>query len=273
MTAGFLQYEPAFLDVQANIDRVSQYLAGAEADLLVLPELFATGYHFGSPSDLAAVAESTDAPGETLDAMRAWSMSMGATIVGGYVEKAGGVYFNSAAVVGRGAIVGNYRKVHLFYREKQFFAPGGSFAVFEVQTRDAVPYRVGVMVCFDWYFPEAARTLALKGADVIAHPANLVRKDCPRSMPIRALENHVFTVTANRVGSETTAGETLRFIGQSLACDPRGEVLASADATESVLRLFECDPTAARNRKITATNDLFGDRRPEAYDIKKRVTQ
>ena len=139
------------------------------------------------------------------------------------------------------------------------------FPVFDVQDRAGQPYRLGVMVCFDWYFPEAARSLALGGADVVAHPSNLVRKDCPRSMPIRALENHVFTATANRIGEESNGQETLTFVGQSLICDPGGEVLAQAGRDETAWVVAEVDPTDARDRQITAHNHLLHDRRPEAY--------
>jgi predicted amidohydrolase len=125
------------------------------------------------------------------------------------------------------------------------------------------------MICFDWYFPEAARSLALLGADVIAHPSNLVRKDCPRSMPIRALENHVFTITSNRTGSDVNAEETLTFIGKSLICDPKGDILASAGPDESVVLMAEIDPHTARHRAINATNDLFADRRPDMYTALK----
>jgi predicted amidohydrolase len=99
---------------------------------------------------------------------------------------------------------------------------------------------------------------------VIAHPSNLVLPYCPDSMPVRARENHVFTITANRVGSETKEGETLSFIGQSEVCGPDGEVLVRAgDAT--VLESVDIDPHTARDRAINRYNDTLGDRRPDAY--------
>lgn len=190
----------------------------------------------------------------------------------GYPEVDNGVFYNSAVVVTDGDVVGNYRKVHLFYREKQFFQPGEAFHVFNIpiDSGDDSRLQLGVMICYDWYFPEAARTLALMGADVIAHPANLVRKDCPRSMPIRALENHVYTATANRTGSETTGGETLSFIGQSRACDPMGNVLCEMSRDEEGVVTFEFDPSLSSQRQINASNNLFGDRRPETYGIVTR---
>ena len=266
MKAGFLQYNPIRLDVARNLRTVEQMITGESADLIVLPELFATGYCFESAAEAKGVSESLedrDAP--TLTALRAWAARLDATIVAGYAELVSGELYNSAVVVDRRGIVGNYRKVHLYYKEKTIFLPGSGFGVFDLADRSGATYRLGVMICFDWYYPEAARSLALLGADVIAHPSNLVRKDCPRSMPIRALENHVYTITASRTGTENLGGESVTFIGKSHACNPDGEVIASADADESCFRVFEIDPVSARDRQITPLNDLLRDRQSDAY--------
>ena len=242
-------------------------LSGADADLIVLPELFTSGYFFRSERDLAQVAE-TIPGGPATDRLMTWASSLGATLVAGLAERDQDVFYNSAVVVSPNGLQGTYRKVHLYYKEKTLFAPGGDgFAVYECTDRAGQPYTLGVMVCFDWYFPEAARSLALQGADIIAHPSNLVRPDCPRSMPIRALENHVFTITANRYGSETSKGETLTFIGQSEICDPDGQILVRAERTGDHLDAVEIDPAAARNRQITPHNHILEDRRTTLYTL------
>ena len=269
MRLALVQHHPVYLDVSGNLAQMEAALSGLfdgeGADLVVLPELFASGYYFQSAADCAAVAEQVPG-GPTCAFLMRWARETGATFVAGLPEQDGEMRYNSAAIVGPSGLVGCYRKVHLFYREKDVFAPGDrGFPVFDVADRQGNPYRLGVMICFDWYFPESARSLALAGADVIAHPSNLVRKDCPRAMPIRALENHVFTATANRIGEETAHGETLRFVGQSLICDPAGVVLAAAGRDEEAVVVAEVDPVAARDRQITATNHLFDDRRPGAY--------
>ena len=264
MRAALLQYNPAYLDVKSNLNTVERLLSGVDADLIVLPELFATGYHFRSHDDLRRVAE--PANGRTFKRLATWARGREAVIVAGWPERDGDVFYNSALAVGPDGLIGVYRKNHLYYREKTFFESGDlGFPVFEVRSRDGVTYRLGIMICFDWYYPEAARTLALLGADVVAHPSNLVRKDCPRAMPIRALENHIYTITANRIGSEEAHGETLEFIGKSLICDPRGEVLYSAGGSEETVGVVEIDPELARDRQITPYNDLLADRRPKAY--------
>ncbi len=265
MIAAFLQYHPYYLQVKDNLDRAGNLLKDADADLIVLPELFASGYFFHGHDDLAQVAEPIP-DGPTTRRLERWAKAKNAVVVAGLPERAGDVFYNSAAVVTPLGYRGVNRKVHLFYQEKTLFAPGDlGFRVFDVADRGGTAYRLGVMICFDWYFPEAARSLALQGADVIAHPANLVRPDCPRSMPIRALENHVFTVTANRYGQESNQGELLTFIGQSEICDPQGAVLVKAPEQADCFGVATIDPTRARDRQITKHNHLFDDRRPEAY--------
>ncbi len=133
------------------------------------------------------------------------------------------------------------------------------------------------MVCFDWVFPEVTRTLALKGADIICHPANLVLTYGQQTMRIRALtygqqamriralENGVFAVTANRYGTEKRPHGALTFTGQSQIIAPRGNVLSHAGSDADGLSVVEVDIMAARNKKMTNSNDLFVDRRPEFY--------
>ncbi len=267
MQAAFLQYTPDYLQVEKNLETVAGLLKGCTADLIVLPEMFASGYFFKSHADALRAAEEIP-NGPTTALLQRITKDFGATLVAGVPEREGDRLYNSAVVVSAGDVVGRYRKLHLYYEEKQYFQPGNlGLPVFEVRTRDGQPYRLGVMICFDWYFPEAARTLALGGADVIAHPSNLVRPNCPAAMPIRALENHVYTVTANRCGSEKSGEETLTFIGQSLICAPTGEVLKSASAEETLIGTVAFDPTDTRNRRITAHNDLFEDRRPADYRL------
>ena len=265
MKAAFLQYHPYYLQVQTNLDRVEALLRSADADLIVLPELFASGYFFNSKGDLAQVAESVP-DGPTTERLVQWAKAKQTVFVAGLPERDGDLVYNSAIVVTPAGYLGVYRKIHLFYQEKVYFAPGNlGFQVFDVPSRDGAMYRLGVMVCFDWIFPEAARSLALQGADVIAHPANLVLPNCPRAMPIRALENHVFTITANRYGQESNRGELLTFIGQSEICDPGGTILVKGPEREDFFGVVEIDPSTARDRHITKHNHLFDDRRTETY--------
>jgi predicted amidohydrolase len=125
-----------------------------------------------------------------------------------------------------------------------------------------------MMVCFDWIFPESARTLALLGADIICHPSNLVLPYCPDAMVTRCIENRVFAITANRVGSESRNKETLTFIGRSQVVDPKGKILHRASDKDEEANVVEIDPATARNKSLNRFNDLLKDRREKLY-IKK----
>lgn len=257
----FLQFKPVFGDVDANLEQIMKLVPKAEQGVIVLPELCSTGYTFTSKKEVLGLAEEVP-EGKTCQALMELSSKMKSTIVAGFAEKDGPKNYNSAMVVSRGELLGVYRKAHLFYKEKLWFTSGKTgFPVFK--TRDA---NVGVMICFDWIYPETARILALKGADVIAHPSNLVLPGLAQSgMRIRSLENRVFTITANRTGIEDRGGDSFRFTGRSQIVSPKMKVLAKANATETAVRSVEVDMLQARNKKITKMNDLLAERRTDLY--------
>ena len=118
------------------------------------------------------------------------------------------------------------------------------------------------MICFDWFFPESARTLALRGADIIAHPSNLILPHCPDAMVTRCIENRVFAVTANRIGSEQRGDkEKLMFIGKSQIASPMGEILYRASGDKEELTVVEIAVERARDKNLNSFNDLFDDRK------------
>jgi predicted amidohydrolase len=156
-----------------------------------------------------------------------------------------------------------YRKLHLFDREKLLFLPGDRSP--EVQYIKGV--KIGIMICFDWIFPETMRVLSLSGAQIICHPSNLVLSYCQQAMLTRCLENNVFAITANRFGTERRPHGSLRFTGKSQIVAPRGILLHRACSQKEQLTVIEIDPQLARNKKITNHNDLFKDRRNELYGI------
>lgn len=259
MKIGFVQFAPEFGQVRKNLASIERLVAGKRADLLVLPELCLTGYCFASRAEARLLAEPAD--GLSMMFLKRLARQEGTALAVGFAERRGGKTFNSAALITPGGLAGLYRKTHLFRDEKRWFSPGDTgFPVFRLGA-----VKIGMMICFDWIFPEAARTLALRGAQVICHPSNLVLPHCPASMPVRALENRVFTVTANRTGHESRGGQDLRFIGHSLVCGPDRRVLASAGARGECVRMAEVDPARALDKRMTPRNDLFRDRRPRHY--------
>ena len=265
MIISCIQTNPTIREKEENIAACQAAVLAADADLVVLPELFATGYFFESTSAARSLGESAR-DGVTTRRLTDWSRHTGATIVAGLVETDGEHLYNSAAVVTPNGWLGTYRKTHLYYQETVHFTPGGTgFQVWTVTDRERRPYRLGVMICFDWIFPESARTLAMGGADVIAHPSNLVLPHCPDAMPVRALENGVFTATANRIGTETNGDESLTFIGRSRICSPSAQVLAEAPSAETATIRAEVDVLDARRTALNRYNDRWGDRRPDLY--------
>ncbi len=261
MRVGLYQSHPIFGEVDANVERAMEDLWEIKADLLVLPELFATGYQFISKEEVRKLAEEIP-NGKTCQAMLELAKRKNVHIVFGLAEREKENLYNAAAVVGPAGLVGRYRKTHLFFDEKTFFDPGDTgFQVFDLGFAT-----VGVMICFDWWFPESARVLALLGADIICHPANLVLPDCQEAMKTRSLENGVFTITANRVGTEARGGkEPLTYTGESQIVGPRGRVIIRAGKGETGVFTADIDPEEARDKSITARNHRFQDRRPEYY--------
>ncbi len=263
---GFLQNRPRFGQVERNLERAAAALEahcrGNPLDLVVLPELAFTGYSFRSREELASLAEPIPG-GPTVRALESLARSLGTLIVAGLPEEDGGRLFNSAVAVGPEGLLGWTRKVHLFAAEKEIFDPGDrGFPVVHHP-----PLAVGLMICFDWAFPEAARSLALAGANIIAHPSNLVLPHAQEAMRTRCLENAVFAITANRVGREARGRQPLVFTGRSQVTGPRGEVLLRAGAVSPTVRSVVVDLERACDKHLTPWNHLLLDRRPSQYRL------
>lgn len=261
MIVGLVQFNPARYDVSANIAQVERLLQGVRADLLVLPELANSGYMYAAPADIAPYTEPADGSGPFLTALRAFANRTGGLIVTGLAERGEAGLFNSAVAVSAEGVHALYRKTHLFFEEQDLFVPGDTgFGVFE-----HAGGRIGMMVCFDWYFPESARTLALRGTQIIAHPSNLVLPHCQTAMVTRCLENRVFAITTNRYGVETLGEKSLTFTGASQLMTPKGVRLLQAPVAGDCVLLAEIDPAAADDKCPTPRNHLLNDRRPEMY--------
>ncbi|MFZ1730923.1 MAG: nitrilase-related carbon-nitrogen hydrolase [Bacteroidota bacterium] len=264
MIIAALQFCPAFLDVDANLKALESHLGSIEADIVVLPELCTSGYFFHDAEQLQSVAEEQD--GRSLRLFRDMATDRNMVVVAGFAERDGEAIYNSAATVFPDGRVELYRKVHLFAEEKRYFTPGNlGFPVLRWGDR----LRLGVMICYDWRFPEAARTLALKGAQVIAHPSNLVA--APRLwkpvMRTRAFENKVFTITANRNGEERRDDERLVFHGCSQIVAPNGTILEEVDELYEGWLTAEIDPAKADEKSFSQWNDIMADRRPDTYEL------
>lgn len=260
MKVGFMQFSPLFGRKEENVERVINSLRGAKADLLVLPELFSTGYLFLNEEELRRSAE-TISDGPTVSNFLELAKKQNTNLVFGIAERADDKLFNSSVLVTARGECFVYRKLHLFDREKRLFSPGDK----ELEVFDIGEAGIGMMICFDWIFPEVARSLALKGADIICHPSNLILPHCQDAMVTRCLENRIFAITSNRTGTEKRRKEELTFTGRSQIVDPKGRVLAQANAFEEKLCIIEIDPFLAKDKKVTPNNHIFEDRRTDFY--------
>jgi len=262
MRIGFYQFSPVFGDVEANRGKIAEVLKGAQADLLVLPELATSGYLFTGREEVEALAEPI--PGPTTEFLQQIARESGMHIVIGLPERSGDALYNSAALVGPQGVVAHYRKAHLFYEEKLYFQPGDTdFPICKV--RDA---KVGLLICYDHMFPEASRTLALQGVQLIVHPSNLVMPGKGQfTSSVRALENRVFWALANRWGTEERGDRRLQYTGESQIVAPDGSLLVEAPSEGDALRIVEIDPSQALDKHVTKLNDLFEDRRPDLYEL------
>jgi predicted amidohydrolase len=254
----FTILDPMLGDVQATrrcIERLRPSCAGA--DLMVLPELCNSGYNFES-AEQAWVTSEEISDSVYVEYLESLCQRHGCHVVSGLNERDGDRLYNSAVLVGPQGYAGRYRKLHLFMNEKDYFQPGDEgLPVFDIGL-----CRVGMLICFDWQFPEAWRVLALKGADVICHPANLVLPGlAQQAVPVHALTSRVYAVTANRIGTE----RDLTFTGLSTIATPAGQVLVQASPVEEAVRLADVDIGLARDKNVTARNDILADRRPQEY--------
>jgi predicted amidohydrolase len=264
---GFMQFSPLLGRKEENVERVINSLRGAKADLLVLPELFSTGYLFLNEEELKRSAE-TIPDGPTVSKFLDLAKKQSTNLVFGIAEKGDDKLFNSSVLVTSKGGCFVYRKLHLFDREKHLFSPGDK----ELKVFNIGEAKIGMMICFDWIFPEVARTLALKGADIICHPSNLILPYAQDAMITRCIENRVFAITCNRTGTEKIGDPTedgggieLTFTGNSQIADPKGRILAKANADEAKVGIIEIDPTLAKDKNITANNHVFEDRRRDFY--------
>ena len=267
------QYAPQVGQNEVNASLGAKWIgraADAGARLIVLPELAASGYTFASQAE----AESSAEPAQGGPVLGRWlelCRRRGVWVVAGFAERGPEGRFNSAALLGPEGLVGVYRKAHLFFDEKSYFLPGDSgFPVFQLAFG-----RVGILICYDLWFPEAARVLALAGAEIICVPTNWVANFRARAVDDRgwtmgdyasvavATQNQVFVAAADRIGSEREN----EFVGCSCVVGPDGWMVAGPAArADEALLVAEVDLSRAVSSKArTPRNHTLADRRPELY--------
>jgi 5-aminopentanamidase len=264
MKLSIVQFAPEFGNIKSNVQYMTEKIYQSKSDIIVFPELCTSGYDFIDKAELELYAESFDGPTVALFAEMAREQNK--IISFGFAEKAGNDIYNSAVVLfpddKYNAV---YRKIHLFFRERFYFTEGdkGFFNIFYPDW----DLNIAPMICYDWRFPEAARSLSLLGADLILCPSNLVTPVWHKVTPARAIENKVYLAVANRVGTENRSGQELIFNGQSVIHSYNGDNLAIADKTSEVVVDAEIFPIETRKKSFNEYNDIFKDRRTQYYKL------
>jgi predicted amidohydrolase len=264
-----VQMDVSIAEADRNVERMISRLretSAAGAKLTVFPECALTGYCFGSLEEARPFAQPISGP--ATESLRAACAELGCYAIFGMLELDGARVFNAAVLVGPAGVIGSYRKVHLPYLGIDMFTSPGDrpFAV-----HSAGELKIGMNICYDAAFPEAARSLALLGADLIALPTNWPPgAECTAASVInaRALENAVYYIAVNRVGSE----RGFDFIGRSKIVGTNGETLAEARNSGEEILYAEIDPARSRRKHIIRVPgkheiDRLADRRPEMYGI------
>jgi predicted amidohydrolase len=266
MNVSIVQLEPKRFDKTYNLDKLEHFIhkivsEQKQSDLIIFPELMTTGYECGD--GFYRLAETfPDGPSIKLAAGIARKYNTG--IIFGFAEEdpaMKGVLYNSAALIDkRGNPIGTYRKVHLFGEEKLIFRPGWEYPVFKLDIGT-----VGIMICWDTLFPEAARIYALKGADLLAICTNWEKpyaKEWDFMTSARAFDNTVYVAAANRIGTD----DRLSFFGHSRILDPLGNPIVELNEEIESYASAALDTGAIKELRTTYWTQLR-DRRPDTYQI------
>ena len=270
-------------NLDKSISRIRE-AAARGAHIICLQELFRSQYFCQSENpEVFNLAESI--PGPSTEALGTVARELQVVIVASLFERReAGLYHNTAAVLDAdGGLLGTYRKMHIpddpLYYEKYYFAPG-DLGYRSFQTRYA---RVGVLVCWDQWYPEAARLTALCGAEILIYPTaigwhpsekerhGIAQRDAWRTIQrAHAIANGVYVASVNRVGHEGSVADGLQFWGSSFACDPFGALLGEASENNEEILLFECDRKHLENTRRHWP--FLRDRRIDSYgDIVRRL--
>ncbi|HYM09445.1 MAG TPA: carbon-nitrogen hydrolase [Bryobacterales bacterium] len=258
------------------IERIGE-AARQGAQVVCLQELFRSQY-FCQREDPALFDLAEPIPGPTTEALAATARRSQVVIVASIFERrAPGVYHNTVAVLDAdGSLVNLYRKTHIpddpLYYEKYYFTPGDlGYPVFETRAG-----RIAALVCWDQWYPEAARLVALRGAQVLFYPTAIGWHPCEKAQHgeaqhdawktiqrAHAIANGIYVAAVNRVGHEGPASAGLEFFGGSFVCDPFGVVLAEASREREEILYAECDP--ARIEEVRRNWPFLRDRRVDTY--------
>lgn len=268
MLVGAAQIDVSIGRKKENLSKCLNLLKSAadqHIELLAFPECALTGYVFNDYDEAFLMAETI--PGESTNLLKEACHKYKITILVGLLEHDGGKIYNTAVLINPEGLVGKYRKSHtLCLGVDRYILPGEDLPVFSLYQA-----KVGILICYDQRFPEPARVMALKGAQVILTPANLPQgaEAYPNFLnQARAFENRLFIVHANRVGRE----RNVQFIGRSQIIDYSGRILAEGSSTNEEIIKAQIKPEQADLKHVVNVPGeyefhVFDDRRPDLYGL------
>ncbi|MEE4201680.1 N-carbamoylputrescine amidase [Erythrobacter sp.] len=281
LTVAALQLPLAREEEADNIAAVARQVeeaAARGATLILPPELFSGPYFCRTEEEALFALAKPLAQHPSVAAMQELATRLKVAIPTSFFERDGHHYYNSLAMIGPdGSIMGTYRKSHIpdgpGYEEKYYFRPGNDgFKTWDVPGDDGSPVRIGVGICWDQWYPEAARVMALQGAEVLLYPTAIgsepydadldTSRMWRRAMIGHAVSNCMPVVAANRIGPEGEAGEQ-RFYGHSFICDEWGDMVEDFGAEEEGALVATLDLGRAATHR--AGMGFFRDRRPQLY--------
>jgi 5-aminopentanamidase len=269
-----VQMNPKLMRNGKNLEQIIMKTREAAADgamLIVFPECALTGYMFASQEEALPYAEAI--PGPATEKVGALCKELGVYVIFGLLEQDGNKLYNAAAFLGPDGLIGKYRKNHLPYLGVDRFIDKGDN---RITVFNSPVGNVGILICYDMTFPENARVMMLNGADIIVVITNWPRQRemvAKHMVNTRALENHVYLVASDRVGTERKG----KFLGRSKIADTAGQTLGSASTTKEEIIYADADLELARQKHLAFVpgefeTDFIRDRRPELYgDIVKPV--
>lgn len=249
MKVSILQMDVIYKDKKANLAYVSQFMSQHKqlGDIIVLPELFSTGYIFTDKSEIQPLAETLE-NSPTLRELQRLAHLHSVIIVAGIAEKSGLSFYNTAVVIDGDGLLTSYQKISQTQIDREYFSRGEAIATFNFQG-----VTLGVVLCFDLWFPEIVRRYTDANVDVLLHPANFGGEQSLAIARTRAVENQMYIVTSNRIGADITANMTGQYCGNSQIVAPSGEVILNAGDQAT---LQSADLTIETSRKKVIGVDL-----------------
>ncbi|MFL6301802.1 MAG: carbon-nitrogen hydrolase family protein [Terriglobales bacterium] len=266
MRVAAAQIDIAIGQTDQNLKKILSRMNDAaqnKAELVIFPECSLQGYCFATRDEAWAVGE--EISGAACARLADEAKKLGCTAIIGFLERQGENLFNSALIVGPRGVLGVHRKIHLLHLGVDRFTTLGDIPFPLFQAGDC---KFGVNICYDCSFPESGRAVKLKGAQLLAIPTNWpsTSDSWEHTPKVRATENHIFVVAADRVGEE----RGFTFAGHSQIIDCEGHTLAEAGATEETILYADIDPALADNNRVIKVPgeyefDRIASRRPEMY--------